>query len=119
MSLVRVNTTKLSPIQDRNNVLKHDFKYHVLNRFQRATIPVQEILYVAGSKNLGQGSKREISLPLISLTMPLLNISVTNEITQDKVTVLWESVLWKGLHLSYLRISTFFLDKYVKNSRTF
>ena len=87
--------------------------------FQRGTIPVQEILYVAGSENFGQGSKRGIRLPLISLTMPLPNISAMNEITQDKVTVLWESALRKGLHLSYLRISTFLLDKYVKNSKTF
>lgn len=87
--------------------------------FQRGTIPVQEFLYVAGSEILGQGSKRGIHLPLISLTMPLPNFSVMNEITQDKVTVFWGSALWKGLHLCYLRISAFLLDKYVKNSKTF
>lgn len=87
--------------------------------FHRGTIPVQEILYVAGSEILGQGSKGGIHLPLISLTMPLPNSSVMNEITQDKVTVFWGSALWKGLHLCYLRISAFLLDKYVKNSKTF
>lgn len=91
----------------------------MLIRFQRGTIPVQEILYVAGSKSSGQGHNRGIHVPLISLAMPLPNISVMNEITQDKVIVLQESALWKGLHLSYVIISTFLSDKYVKNSKTF
>lgn len=86
---------------------------------QRETIPVQEILYVVGSENLGQGSQRWFCLPLISVTTFLPSNSAMNEITQDTVGVFWESSVWEGLHLFYLRISIFLLDKYVKNSKTF
>lgn len=90
----------------------------ILIWFHRENIPVEEILYVASSENLGQVSQRWICLSLISITTLLPSDSAMNEITQDKGEVFWESALWEGFHLFYWRSSIFLLDKYVKNSKT-